>query len=649
MYLKSFILLICSCFSFYVFGQVEGIRLTSTLADTLAIQEYIEATDRLTHKSPDSAVERYLYAADMAIRINYNAAIVHCLLKAGDYYFNKQKNYRRSMHVLNEAVPYAKKIEERRHYSLIPRLYNLLGGSLFYTGNYDSAIHYYLLGIQVIDSLDLEQDQLYISIHGNLGSTLAVSRQYRQGAIYIQKAIDLLQRQAQRTLDNQDSITLAVAYGNMGSLYANFFNKPDSAQYWWRQAAALYKLTGNKAALQGVYANMGGGWLVDDQLDVAKARKYLDSALIIDPQKAENDGMLQIALGRLYYHTGHFTRAIRHCQRALVLCENTGTRERKLVSYETLSFCYAFLGDSKQCQKYRLLNKLLSDSLYNERVDYAISEAETQYRVAEKNKTLAEKQAALYHQRYLLTGSISLSLTLVFLLAGIIRNNRHKRRLHQEQVQNLKQQNTIEQMQVKINAEEQERKRIARELHDSLGTLISATKISQKLLAKTLPQAVDTKPFMESHQLLNQMQEEVGVITNNLIPNYITQHGLESALQTLVTRFHRPEIFEIQIHSFGPVKELHPDRTFTLYRVIEEIMHNAVKHSGGTRLTIQLMYHEEQLHISIEDNGSGFDVDNQHTGMGLQNIRSRVHSLNGHLHLSAKEGKGTSYMLEIPY
>src|SRR5690606_37820428 len=109
--------------------------------------------------------------------------------------------------------------------------------------------------------------------------------------------------------------------------------------------------------------------------------------------------------------------------------------------------------------------------------------------------------------RYLLTGSISLSLTLVFLLAGIIRNNRHKRRLHQEQVQNLKQQNTIEQMQVKINAEEQERKRIARELHDSLGTLISATKISQKLLAKTLPQAVDTKPFMESHQLLNQMQE----------------------------------------------------------------------------------------------------------------------------------------------
>src|SRR5690606_22577807 len=122
----------------------------------------------------------------------------------------------------------------------------------------------------------------------------------------------------------------------------------------------------------------------------------------------------------------------------------------------------------------------------------------------------------------------------------------------------------------------------------------------------------------------SQMQQEVEWITNNLVPDYITENGLENAIQALLAKFNRPGDFDIQLSSYGQTNELHPDRAFSLYRVLEEIIHNAVKHSGAKHLDIQLLYHPEQLHISLEDNGRGFDIQVTYAGMGMQNIENRI-------------------------
>lgn len=626
---------------------------TNISVDTPFINTYIRETDRIANLDPQDALSRYETAVRMSKSINFFPAAVYCLLKLGEYHFNVKRDYRKSFNFLSEAISYEQKLTESDQW-LLPSAYNLMANAYFRTGRNDSAIFYYAKAFELIDRFPNSVSiRMLVDLNSNMGSVLAASWQYRQGIYYINESIILLNNM---TLNRQDSMRLALNFGNLGALYANNLNNMDSALYWWNQSISIYRALSMNQRLQDIYANVARGWMLFPHENMHLAKQYLDTAILVNSFGVHTNIAVQLGLATLNYLNKEYIQAIKYAENALTLCNVQGLKERKGIAYSVLSYSFAHLNDSKKSRKYQILYEELSDSLFNEEIARTISSMEARYRVAEKDKilaekdkVLAEKQATLYQQRYFLTASIGLSLALVFLLGGIIRSYRHKRRLHQEQVQNLKQQNTIEQLQIKMDAEEQERKRIARELHDGLGTLISATKISQKLLVKMVPEAGDTKPYLESRELLNQMLEEVGTITNNLIPNYITQHGLESALQTLVTRFHRPEIFEIQVHGYGPVKELHPDRTFTLYRVIEEIMHNAVKHSSGNLLVIQMMYHEDQLHISIEDNGTGFDIENHHVGMGLQNIRSRIQNLNGHLHLSAKKGKGTSYLLEIPY
>src|SRR5690606_1914030 len=109
---------------------------------------------------------------------------------------------------------------------------------------------------------------------------------------------------------------------------------------------------------------------------------------------------------QLYYLRGQFQKAINASQRALALCKNIGHEERKLLAYTTLAFSYAALGNIQQSMEYRKAFTVLSDQISNEEVTNAISSMEVQYRVAEKDKTLAEQKARLYQQRYWLTGSI---------------------------------------------------------------------------------------------------------------------------------------------------------------------------------------------------------------------------------------------------
>lgn len=623
-----------------------------TWPDTASIRAYLRVADSIQYINPDSAAVRYQRALWMSQSSRFDKGILYCLTKIGEYYFN-HRQYARSLTFLHQALPYCGSAAKEIRW-LVPSVYNLLGNNHQHQSRSDSALIYYTRALLVMDSLRINNSRLHTQIISNLGAALATARQYPEAARYLIKAIHALHEKYHTdAFDRRDSILLALNYVNYGSWYANYKNDLDSAQHWWARSLPLYKGLGKTNELQRTYANMVGGLLSDQLLqpDIVQAKGYLDSALATDSVLAGRNIQFQIGLSRVYFFQGNYLPAIEHAQRALQLAELYGDRESKLLTYTTLSRCYAFLNDPQQSQFYQYLFSKLGDSLFNEGISRSVSSIEIQYRLAEKDKVLAENQARIYQQRFWLAGSIGGGVVLLLSVVGLVRTSRHKHRLHDEQVQNLHQQKKIEKLQVKMEVEEQERSRIAKELHDGLGVLLSAAKINHSVLAKDLatPSSASVA-YSESSQILQQMQQEIKTITHNLVPHYISHKSLEDALEALAAKFNRPGAFQIRIQSYGAVQDLHPDRSFALYRAIEEIIHNSVKHSGGTEVLIQLLYHTDKLHITIEDNGQGFDTKNiRNSGMGLQNIKSRMESLKGAYSLSSELGNGTTYTLEIPY
>lgn len=629
-------------------GQ-EAIQISTQRLDKSGIIHYINVTDSINRYDRDGAAKRYVIAYQNSKAIHYSDGVIYSLLQLGKYYFDYRKDYERSAYYLNLALPFAD-CSDLKRIQLIPHVYNFLAGSYFHTGQQDSAMLFYIKALDFVDIHNLRIRNFVSTIYSNLGSVLSATRQYQQGARYIRRSVEIIEgKNNENRLNKGDSIILLSNFQNLGALYVNFISNIDSAEYWFAKATHIAKHSNDSARLQNIYANLSLAWLSDEQFYAAKACHYLDSAITYGPNHVSSNIRIQLALGRLYYFKGQFQKAINASQRAIALCENIGKEERKLLAYTTLAFSYAALGNIQQSMAYRKAFTVLSNQISNEDVTNAISSMEVQHRVAEKDKALAEQKARLYQQRYWLAGSVGGGGILLLALVGFVRNSRQKRRLERERIQNLERQQKIDQLQVERETEERERKRIAQELHDGLGVLLSAAKINQTMLARVVPGAEGAKPFNESKLILSQMQQEVEWITNNLVPDYITENGVESALHTLAAKFNRPGVFDIHLESYGGVRELHPDRAFSLYRALEEILHNAVKHSGGNQLDVQLMYHPDQLHISLEDNGKGFDTQLTYAGMGMQNIRNRIMGMGGVFELSSIPGKGTSYILQVPY
>jgi len=238
---------------------------------------------------------------------------------------------------------------------------------------------------------------------------------------------------------------------------------------------------------------------------------------------------------------------------------------------------------------------------------------------------------------------------LIGALLGMIYYSRQKQRLQLGRLRNMEQQQKIGHMHVKMEAEESERARIARELHDGLGVLLSAAKVNHNLLGKSLSdEQKHNAAFTDSGEIITQIYAELRSVTQNLIPDYIAHKSLEDALEVLVAKLDSPA-FRIVLQSYGERQELHPETSFAIYRALEEIVNNAIKHSGSSELMIQLLYHDDQLHIATEDNGKGFDTRKSYQGLGLGNIIRRIEKTGGFITLSSTPAKGTLYVMEIPY
>ncbi|PIF31642.1 signal transduction histidine kinase [Flavobacterium sp. 9] len=407
-------------------------------------------------------------------------------------------------------------------------------------------------------------------------------------------------------------------------------------------------------------SNLNDSYFYSEGIYYAKQNKFSEALKSFEKgiKSAEKHQNL-IALNRLkfpeyevYFKLKNYGKAKDNLE---YLLKNTPFVVDKKNYYNELSKVYNALKDYDKAYFYSNKYSVINDSLNDTKFKSEIVELEAKYKKAENEKKITllqsqnEKAALLVNNNRLnsvLFAVLSILLFLIVLFLWILNKNQKKLSFqkeinHQQELTALENQQKLSVSNALVEGEEVERRRIARDLHDGLGSMLSGLKIHLKLAGKE--NALSTA---EVGVLLDDSIRELRNISQNLMPESLLKLSLEYALRDLcMANSNVKTSIEFQYL----IKESHLPKNYeiVIYRIIQELLNNALKYANASQILVSCSQNKETFFITVEDNGIGFNVSESKSGMGLKNIKNRVGFLNGKLEIESVENKGTSVYIEL--
>ena len=229
------------------------------------------------------------------------------------------------------------------------------------------------------------------------------------------------------------------------------------------------------------------------------------------------------------------------------------------------------------------------------------------------------------------------------------RSYRQTKKLQDERIATLEKEKQLSATQALLKGQEEERNRLAQDLHDGLGGLLSGVKLQLGAMKGNLILSEEMgKTFNNALYKLDESISEMRRVAHNMMPEALMKLGLQQALQDYCDSLSESQPFALNCEFHGLEKRMEPATEIVVYRIVQELLNNTVKHSGATTILAQVIRNDNSLSITVEDNGKGFNMDDAtiDRGMGLKNIQSRVDYLKGQIDIKSAEGKGTSVHID---
>jgi len=517
---------------------------------------------------------------------------------------NNEKAYMKLL--INEAIPAAKK---SRDYELISGLYKAVAIIFMNNNEREKASEY------------LSEAQKYIERAIKKSPTLAESKM----ETYIINAENLVELQhfydAQKVLDKAFSTLKNFPESNLND------------SYFYSEGLYYARLNKNADAL-------------------ASYEKGIKSA-----EKHQN----QIALNRLKYAEYEVNFKLKNYDKAKAnleyLLEKTPFIVDQKNYYNKLSEVYNATKNYDKAYFYSNKSNRINDSLNDTKFKSEIVELEAKYKKAESEKkitmlqSLNDKAALMVYSNRLnslLFAGLSFLLLVIVLFLWIF--NKNQKKLSVQKEINLKQElsafenrHKLSVSKALIQGEEMERKRIARELHDGLGSMLSSVKIHLNLAKKENAETVNGVDAMLDNSI-----KELRNISQNLMPESLLELSLEHALRDLCAA-NSNAVTKVEFQYLIKKSRLPKNSEIMIYRIIQELLNNALKYAKASQVLVSCSQNKDVFFITVEDNGVGFDVldPKNKNGMGLKNIKNRVEFLNGKLEIDSKPNQGTSAYIEL--
>jgi signal transduction histidine kinase len=401
-------------------------------------------------------------------------------------------------------------------------------------------------------------------------------------------------------------------------------------------------------------------YLLSREEKYLEAQKYYTKSLEWARKSGDKydicDAMYKVAF--MSYYMEDFNKANKLLLEALEYAENIKSKILKRNILDVLLYLEAQRGNYKLAYDYLQMYVDVIYEIFSEDDQKQTNFLNAKYEAAKKeheiSKLLNEKQIQLLelekrNNLLYLFGIIIIAIVIV--LYFLKQNYRNRKRIiendlliREQKVKELEKEKQIVAIQAALTGEENERFRIARELHDGLGGILSGSKMAlESYKNKSEADSERIEQLNKTLTLIDTSISELRRIARNLMPQTLLNSGLKEALSEYCNTLENREDQKISFRFYGMDTRLKQSFELTLYRIVQELINNAIKHSKGSEANIQLVQDENRISLTVQDNGIGFNKNEMDSfkGHGLNNIKTRVESLNGHLEIDTAIGKGT--------
>ena len=518
----------------------------------------------------------------------------------------------------------------------------IAGYGNYLDGNHDKALKWYLLAEQLYRE---RNDHRHLAItYNELIVFYSKYEKFDAGDSVSRKAL-------QEAALARDTPLLANAYNNTGLLFLKR-GMQDSAFADFRQAYHYYRRFNDTIGMSYSLDYMGS--VLSEKGDVPAALRYLRQSRALKARTNDRMGVAIITnnIGEALLQQGQYGAALQHFREAREQAHALNFTDLEGHTWRMEADAFEqqknYAGAFAAIRKYQELH----DRILNEKRIRAIEELQTKYETDKKEQAnmllLRENQVQALQLGQRKIAIIALAIV-VLLIAGIswLLYNRYRLRQQARMNAALLQQQELR-TQAVMDAEEHERQRLARELHDGVGQMLAATRRSITTL-----QTAGGLPDEQTDATLSLIDEsirEVRQLSHDMMPPSLRNKSLVQALTELAERMRAsmPGIHTEWVDT-GDLA-LDKTQTLMLYRTVQEILSNVLRHAAAGNVHIEMVNHGDELNILIYDDGKGFDpaAIGDGGGLGLKNIRSRVAYIGGKLELDTTPGKGTTYIIELP-
>jgi len=566
---------------------------------------------------------------------NANRAIVISteLMSRGDY----KKSLNEARTVLDYFVTSNNKTK-------IAYCYFLIGKAEFFLDHLDSAMVHFMKGIDVIQNIDcIERALLYDCV----GKLLFNADQDSKALYYYLQAEEITKKFKDTTEQIYNQICIADVYVDL--------KKNDLAYIKTNELLKLALKSGKALHLAMAWNYACYIFQIQNKIDSAiwagnEALKYSTiSSNFSTYEKA------CINLSRTYDRINDQKSRVYILEKGFKKLQSLPDTTVELDRYlSNLADGYNKLKDYKKAFDYyrQYVRNIQKEEII--KVFGNIQSVELKYRTSEKEKQLAEQRLQLVNkdlqlQRnktifYIITAAC---LLLLLLTAVLYLNNLYKRKEHFRQLKAVRQQKEIDFLEALMQGEEKERNRIAKDLHDGIAGMLVGVKMQLNAL---IDERKELKNFEQTEKmitLLDDAYNEVRKTSHNLMPEVLLKHGLDEALKRYCHNISSQNKLIVEYDSWGDIKRYKSSFELSIYRIIQELVTNIIKHSKATRALVQISVQDHILSVDIEDNGIGLETETNADGMGLHSLERKIKTMDGKLHTISSTNSGFGIYMEF--
>ncbi|MEL6811066.1 MAG: tetratricopeptide repeat protein [Bacteroidota bacterium] len=408
--------------------------------------------------------------------------------------------------------------------------------------------------------------------------------------------------------------------------------------------------------IAGSDLNLGLAYFAMGEYD--RALESYESALSLNQANGNRQGVMEVLAerGTLYNAYEKPREAKEDCEEGKRIALEVNDSEYLIKTCNCLYKAHNTLGNYKVSLENHELYTKIKDSVFSEKNIRKLTQAGMQY---EFDKKEAEQDLIIERKNrqknQILIGLIALGIFAFTLFIFFRKRLKYQKTiahqnetLQKQKITELQQSHKLTAMSSMIEGQEAERLRIAKDLHDSLGGLLSTVKAHFGKVQQEKEGLTELPITRKTNKLIDEACIEVRRISHNMMPHALSISGLEGAVQDITERLN-DQGFEATFESSN-LRKIESTKEVMVYRLIQEIVSNIRKHAQAQRIFIQMFGHKNEMNLIIEDDGRGFDIKKARAngGLGLKSINSRVAFLDGSIDWDSQIGAGTSVNIAIP-